>query len=436
MFAHAVLKDRYSVDWTRQILALGVLRPLLPPAVRETADALIRARLFAEWTREAEAAPRASRSKYFRFAQITATPEHESVLNRAAYWSPTTFHRLYGRPVHGMDAGFADTVPCLFADIDYREKPPYWGQVYLDLLEAGLEPTMLVTTPRGFHAYWYLEEPIRIRWEREGGLWRPLHGAVKALAWWRDVSFALHRRLIAMGIPADTAGAGTPARLLRFPHRDETRREKGGYAEHYDPSRLWTLDDLNSRIADWKLTRRLSVPMSGRRLSLSEGAEEGERNGACWRLALVLASEHSKAPEAGLRSLLHWAARCTPPYPESEVRHVWAWAVRKVERGEAFSYACRPSERSRKEQGKYARQIVKSKVDEAITAAVAEMRAEGVDDPWKHVMAIVKKSGIPERTVRRRKTELKQIKEHDNDKQPCHTDVKVEQAFAPSNLLL
>ncbi len=414
MFQKDVISALYAVDWTRQVLALAALRALIPPEYHAIQDDTERRRTISAWYRTAQtrSMDRDERKEWFRFSPYTAVPSQTALIARAAYWSPSTYHRLYKHPIGGVDAGYVDTIPCLFADLDYTPGPsgrirrPYWGDIYLQLLDADLTPTMIVDTPRGYHLYWYLDEALRMRWEKnEYGTWRPMPGAVAGLAWWRDVSFGLHRRLIALGIPADTAGAGTPARLLRMPHRDQKRRDAGGWCHHYDPETRWTLDALNKRIEEHKMKRTIVIP-GGRRVSLAEGVDEGERNSTCWRLALSLASEYRRTPESGWRALAEWCGRCSPAYPEAEARPVWRWALRRIERGDVYVYKYETGERTRREQGPYAAKMYRSKTDEKIAVAVAALQAEGVPDPWQYPRVLAKKSGIPERTIRRRLADM------------------------------
>lgn len=369
----AFFATHYPVDWTRQVLALAILR--------QGAQKLL--------------------------SQYTATPLQTAQVDRSMYWSPSTYHRYYRRPLVGVAAEAADTIPCLFADIDWHdstEPPPYWGEVYVQLLDADLTPTLLVQTPRGLHLYWYLQEPLRMRWERSSqGVWAPMAGAQKGLAWWRDTSFALHRRLISLGLPADTSAAGTPARLLRTPHPWTVR--------HWDSSTLWTLDAVAKRCEEHRMTKRYAIT-PGRRVALDQGVEQGQRNDHCWRLALRLAAEYREAPEAGWRQLSEWCSRCTPAYPEREARPVWAWAVRRTAEGRAYVYRS-PSERTREAQGRYAARIYRSRTDEAIAGAVAQLQAQGIADPWSTpgaLKVIAGMAGISYRTVKGKKKQIEEKK--------------------------
>lgn len=406
-----------SVCWTRQVLILAALKPLIPDEILTIKEDTERRRALSSWYRTAQlrSMDREGRKNYFRFNQYAATPEQTSAVLRAAYWSPTTYHRYFKYPLSTLDAGKIDTVPCIFVDCDYMPGPsgqirrPPAEDVLCRLFDADLLPTMLVDTPRGYHIYYYLQEPLVMRWEKTGfDSWRPMPGAVRGLDFWRDVSFALHRRLLALGIPADTAGAAAPARLLRMPHRDERKRTAGGWCHHYESERRFTLDELNKTVEEYKMRRTLTIG-GGRKISLSEGVEEGERNSVCWKLAQILASEYRRTPEAGWRALAAWCGRCSPAYPEAEARPVWRWALRAALAGRVATYKWETGERSRKEQGPYARKIVKNKIDEAVSAAVAAMQAEGISDPWAirgGVKAIAERSGIPYRTIKRRKKDF------------------------------
>ena len=353
-----IIRTHYqNVDWKRQLLALAIIRGR-------------------------------------GLSQYLARPQDPAAL-RAHYWSPTTQHRFYSCSFNSLAADRVDTLPCLFADVDYpsRESRPAWGEVYVSLLDEGLPPTLIIETPnRGFHLYWYLKRPLIARYERdENGVWGLRKGAEKGLAWWRDLSFMLHRRLIALGIPADTAGAGSPARLLRFPREENVR--------YWHSPALYEMQQLTDQLESWRLSRALSLG-SGRMVSL-EGAPEGERNSHCWKLALPLAAEY-KGEEQGLRILLDWAGRCDPPYSQGETLYVWRWAVRKVLAGEGFVYKKRTGERTRKEQGPYAGKMNKLSTDEKIAAAIAEMQANGWKDPfneWGGMKELSRLSGVTTRTL-------------------------------------
>lgn len=362
-----------QVDWSRQVLALAILR--------QGAQRLL--------------------------SQYMATPLQAAQVEKSAYWSPSTYHKFYRHPLEGIASDCVDTVPCFFADIDWHDstdstKKPRWDDVYIELLFEGLSPTLLVQTPRGVHVYWYLERPIQMRWEKSSsGVWAPMRGAQKGLAWWRDISFALHRLLISLGLPADTSAAGTPARLLRTPQPWSVR--------HWDPEALWSLDKLDERTQKYKVTKRYTLS-PGRKIALDEGVEEGERNKFCWQLAARLAAEYKGCTEAGWRLLSDWCARCTPPYPLREARSVWNWAIKQVNEGRAYIYRG-PSERSRTAQGKYAARIYRSRTDEALASAVAALQEQGIADPWNtpgalKVMADM--AGINYRTILRRKTAIEE----------------------------
>lgn len=364
----AFFATHYPVDWSRQIIALAVLR--------QGAQRFL--------------------------SQYTATPLQAPQVERSDYWSPSTYHKMFLRPLEGVAADYTDTVPALFADLDWHgsEAAPYWGEVYLELLDADLLPTLLVKSPRGIHLYWYLRDPLCMRWEKsKTGVWAPMKGAQKGLAWWRDVSFSLHRRLISLGLPADTAAAGSPARLLRTPHPWNVC--------HWDPSTVWTLDELADRTESFKMTKSYAIS-PGLRVALDEGVEQGERNAHCWRLALRLAAVYREDLAAGWRQLAAWCGRCTPPYPEREAREVWKWAVKRIGEGRAYIYRG-PSERSRSEQGRYAARIYRSHTDEALATAVAKLQEQGVADPWSvpgGLRSIATLANIPYRTVQRRKAEM------------------------------
>lgn len=364
MLLNEIIKAHYqNTNWKRQLLALAIIRGR-------------------------------------GLSQYMTTPSDRTGVAKAHYWSPSTYHRLFQIPLRTIDVSRVDTIPCVFVDVDYTLKTPHWGEVYVSLLDADLMPTLIVRTPHGLHLYWYLEKPLVMRWQKdESGIWGPRPEAEKALTWWRDISFSLHRRLIAMGIPADTAGAGSPARLLRIPTPDTIC--------HWDPDTLWTLQGLSDRLESYRLAKSYVIS-PGKRVNLSEGVNEGERNDICWRLALVLAHEFKHGPEAGWKALLEWCSRCTPAYPVAEARSVWQWAVRKIARGEGVVYRARTGERTREEQGQYAARVYRSKADEAIARAEATLRADGID-PWAvhgGLKMIARLSGVSYRTVLRRKDNI------------------------------
>lgn len=357
-----------------------------------------------DWSRQllALATARATQEAGRVFSQYMSTPYQDQAIARAHYWCPSTYHRLYRKPLQGIDAQYVDVVPALFADVDYHRTKPYYGEIFLSLLEADLTPTLMVESPHGYHMYWYLREPLAMRWvqQQKRGVWTPHPGAMRGLEWWRDVSFALHRRLIAMEIPADTSGAGTPARLLRMPTSSTVR--------HWDPDTTWTLDLINRRIEEYKLKKCYVVGLR-RKVSLDEGLPEGERNQGCYHLALALAQEYKNNPESGWRALAGWCGRCTPAYPQAEAGAVWKWAVRKVLSGKAIGFRWETGERTREQQGPYARKIVQAKIDEKIASAVATMQAEGIADPWGvrgGVKRIAELAGIPYRTVSAKKKKI------------------------------
>ena len=336
---------------------------------------------------------------------FSTAPDRQTFLQkiaRATYASPCTYHRIFHARNNTILSGKLDTIPAVFVDVDYHRDPerkPYWGELYVDLADAGLDPTLILETPRGFHLFFYLENPVVMRWEKtDGGVWKPRPEATTALKWWTEISFALHRRIIAAGYPADTSAAGSPARFMRKPTEENVR--------HYDESRTFSLGGLNDLLESWKLDRIFSTP-SYRKLYTTlweDGAVEGERNTKCTKLAGILVCEYGKTPEAGLRILQEWARRCcTPAYPENEVRYVWSSAYRKWLRGELGSMPTRTNERTRREQGPYAARKYRSSTDEAIAAAVVKMQAAGCPDPWKHTRALAREAGITHATIINRK---------------------------------
>lgn len=364
-----ILANHYnSVDWKRQFLIFGTLANI---GISQYSSSPAQTKL---WTGAEEA---------------------------ATWTTPSTFHRLFTRRNAFIDSGTVDTIPALFVDIDYPAEKPYFGEVFLSLLELDLSPTLLVETPHGYHAWYFLDAPLVMRWTKtDSGIWAPLPGAAKALAYWKDVSRGLCRRLIIAGIPADPAAAGSPARLMRKPTAENVRM--------YDEHNLWTLDQISKRIEAAKI-QRISVPLHGRRVGVFGGVAEGERNAACWRLALGLAASFPGAEvETGKRALLEFAARCTPPYPEREALAVWKWAARLAAEGRIFSeFSYTAPERSRQEQGPYARKIHSLAIDAKIDAAIERMIAAGVADPWEHPRALAREAAIPEKTIQRRKKNLK-----------------------------
>ena len=369
-----ILENHYAVDWRRQLLAFAYLR-----------DCALR--------------------QFTTSPALDGWPQHE----KAEYMSPTTYHRFFSLSNPGLDADRVDMIPAIFADIDYRwpEERPHWGEIHLTLLELGIPATLIVQTPnKGFHLWWFLKQPLRTIWKpvetiaRRAGeearpLWAPTPAAVRALSWWRSVSHAVHHALISRGIPADTIGAGTPARLLRVPNDANTR--------YYDPANTWTMQQLTDTLEGYFLTKRLQVCNSKLALAYAEGAPEGVRNATATRLALLLAAQHLHTPEAGVRALYAWCDRCTPPYPHREALSVWRWALRRAEAGEVFAYAApRVSERTRSEQGRYMRAQVSAAIREKIAAAIVDLQQGGVD-PFARGGArlIAAKADIPLLTVRK-----------------------------------
>ena len=356
------MKSHYdSIQWKRQLLALAIIRGR-------------------------------------GLSQYMTTPGDSSGIAKAHYWSPSTYHRLFQVPLRTIDASRVDIIPAVFVDVDYTLQAPHWGEVYVSLLDADLTPTLMVRTPHGLHLYWYLQVPLVMRWcKDESGIWGPRPEAEKALTWWRDISFALHRRLIAMGIPADTAGAGSPARLLRIPTPETIC--------HWDPDTLWTLQALSDRLESYRLVKSYTIS-PGRKINLNEGVPEGTRNDTCWRLALVLAQEYKRCPDAGWRALLEWCSRCTPAYPVQEASSIWKWALRKIQRGDGIVYRARTSERTRKEQGQYAGHMNKMKTDEAIARALVQLQSEGFSNPWEMyggMKRLAELSGVSLSTIQRRR---------------------------------
>lgn len=356
-----ILANHYAVNWKKQVLIFG--------------------RIVNEYFRQFATVPGATtwdKTKY------------------ATYASPCTYHKLFRKRTNTIFYENLDTIPCFFADIDYHgpKTKPYHGELYIDLLENGLQPTLFLETPRGFQLFYYLRSPLIMRWENIDGTWKLREEAYKARKWWNDISIALSRKIISIGYPADTGAILSPARLMRKPTDENVR--------HYDENCLYTMDSLNDAVESWKNTKILSWPGMRKLLIDSwNGVEEGQRNNIGSRIAMGLAYENQQTPEAGQRVFFQWCGRCTPPYPENEARYVWASAMRKALRGE-ICLLPRESERTWAEQGPYAAKIYRTRTDEKIAAAVLELQAEGIQDPWKNLNLIARRAGISYKTIWKR----------------------------------
>lgn len=337
----------------------------------------------------------------WQFSSNPNDPRWKTVYS-AEWMSPVTYHRLFAYPERGksIDSKLIDAIPGVWADVDWHSNPSrkwHWGDLHVALLEMGIPETLLLETPRGFHVFWYFREPLRCRWEKaDTGEWRQKNGVKKALSWWRDVSFALHHTLIEAGIPADVSCAGQTARLMRRPSEKNVR--------FYDEHCLYDLQELSDLTESYRLEKVYQV--GSMQIHTDGIVPQGMRNSACWPLALSLAKEY-KGAEKGLKILLKWCnEKCVPAYPEAAAKPIWKWACRKQAEGRLFFSLSTPSQRSRKEQGKYASKKYRLSTDEKISRAVLEMKAAGITEPWNDISELSFRSGVSKKTLSRRKKNL------------------------------
>ena len=313
---------------------------------------------------------------------------------KATYLCPATIHRIY-RGKQTVDSANLDNIIAFTVDVDYKNTAKkYFGEIYVDLLDAGIPPSMIVDTPHGYHCWYFLKEPLVMRWTETAEGWKLRKEAEQALSWYRCIANALIHRFISLGLPADRI-ANSPARLFRNPTTANIR--------HLDMGQKYSMHQLSDNLESWNLNRSVSVPAFRKILTTHfDGVREGCRNQIGCKVALALVSEYGAM---GLQHFLSWADRCDPPYPHFEAEAVWRSVFKKWAKGE-ISFVRREAVRTRQEQGPYARKQYSAKLDERIAAAVVRMQAAGCADPWQHPRALAKEATIPLRTIMEKKKDI------------------------------
>ena len=337
--------------------------------------------------------------------QYSSSPNHRfwrRAVQRAEYMCPSTFHQFYvpSRKTQVMRTEEVDTIPFIFVDVDYPEAPENAaGDVICAGYDLGIPPTLVVTTPHGAHAYWALQEPLRVRWEKAigTGIWRPKKEAVQAQKWWRNVSYALCHALASVGIPADPAAAGQVARLMRVPTPDNVIWEAPQY--RYD------LQDFSDRLEEYMSSVRYYRGV-GREfttfgpVSQVPGVEEGERNSTCWKLCIAALHQTQGDENAAWRMIREWAARCTPPYPEKETYQTFRSIAKGYKQGRYYVVRQPVHIMTRKAAATKAYQTKHLRTLEKVHEAIERLSAQGIP-PKENLSLLAREAKVDRKTLRR-----------------------------------
>lgn len=382
------VNDHYTADWRRQRLVWGVSQQKVTYFSPSRGKQLEAGALW----------------------QISATPDSDrwwAVAKRhAEYLCPSTLHRFFSQKKKSYRACSeeVDTIPWVVQDVDYHEAPkkkPTANQIFGACLDLDFLPTVILETPRGYHLWWKLTEPIIVRWTENPatGAWAPRSEALAAVAWWRDISYALCRALLAQGLPADPAAAGQPARLFRKPTRSNM--------VYTMPLSTYSLIQMDDRVRPYKGVRR-QLTVGGVRITalldaLEEipGVAEGHRNAMCWKIAAAaLAATNGDAPTAW-RVVRNWSSRCVPAYPQGEAQSTFNSILRRYRQGRVFSMPNHKGLFSRSEAARNATRHRSLVVQEAVTGAMEAMVAEGYPDPRRNVSEIARRAQVTRNSVYR-----------------------------------
>lgn len=205
----------------------------------------------------------------------------------------------------GGDAKDVSTMRCLFTDLDPKIKTETisWDDASIQVLESGLpRPSVVVSSGRGWHLYWVLNDPIT---DRE--VWRT---AQKSIISKFDLS--------------DEYIHDAP-RIMRFPG---TRNSKNG-----NVSKVTVADNVAYPLSAFLrpvvvvATPRPTASQADtsassrflRYLEKTDPAQEGKRNSECYRLACVGHDMDLDVP-AILDGMRVWnAAKAQPPLDEAEL---------------------------------------------------------------------------------------------------------------------
>jgi hypothetical protein len=390
-----------NVDWTRQQIVLGVL------GARINEVAAVASRRRGE-----------PRSQIIDDGFVRHTPVWPNcawwgrALRMADLWCPSTMHRMFCLPNRVADSSHVDTIPCLTADLDYPSQVPHEGSVFLQLSDLGIPPTIMVRSPRrGYHLFWYLRDPLVMRWERaEGtGVWRLSNGAAQGLAWWRDISFRLHAGLVYNDIPADPTGAGNAARMMRRP--------RGGNVVGVWPKE-YTLDEMTTRLDPYRALGHKRCTVGGMEFStiISElvqmpGAEEGQRDQVGYRFAMAVVAATAGNEILARRICYAWAARCVPQWSQREMEYCVRYALRLHREKRLFFWGRKsmPSCHSglnRSDAARRTHRIRRIRSNDAIAGAISEMVQEGIPEPIRRVSEVARRAGVDRKTVTRYRKEI------------------------------
>ena len=195
-------------------------------------------------------------------------------------------------------------MPCLFAEIDFKQSSE--ADVRTRLAAFPLEPSIVINSGGGLHAYWLLHEPIDLQRDAE---------ATKTLL-----------RRIAYHVGADFASA-EPARVLRLPNcwnlKYDPRRPVT--VERFAPDRRVNPSDLDDVLPDIENAAARVLPGP-----LPDGVPLGARNDHLTRQAGAMRRRGMGEAAIAAALLVENGDRCRPPLPEPEVRRIAASVGRYV----------------------------------------------------------------------------------------------------------
>ena len=210
----------------------------------------------------------------------------------------------------------------LFADIDFKDFPSE-ADARAKLEHFPLAPSSVVATGGGLHVYWFLVDGFNL----EDG------GALQAKRLLRALAEALG---------ADLASAEL-ARILRLPNTCNYKYSppRRVVVETVDPAQRYSLDSLQACLlpvpdtpparesVSHPLTRETRMQLARRWLETEPAADEGQRgDDHTYKICCAIAVGHDLSEDDAVAVLKPWNARCTPPWPEGQLRQKIQHAVR------------------------------------------------------------------------------------------------------------
>lgn len=186
----------------------------------------------------------------------------------------------------------------LWADVDAKQHKESKAQALTALSRAQMEPSILVDSGHGWHAYWLLDEPVPFA-DATG----VMQGLAKAIG--GDRVWDAARILRLPGTRNWKSDPPVPVRLLRFA-----------------PKRRYRFSNFIDFIAKPEPVKVYASSVSeGWNLSKPDAPKfpEGERNNSLARIGGIMFARGMSPDEVEMNLLAENQIRCNPPLPDREV---------------------------------------------------------------------------------------------------------------------